>query len=155
MINYNNADLILNCIRSIYEHTSKAIRYRIVVVDNTSEPDDFKKLENQLDQEEFRGIVLVRNIINAGFGGGNMLGIHHVNATYYAFINDDTKLLNDCLSILMNHLEQNPGVAICGPELLDENHQIQVGSDHFASLQREVFGQRFLEYITEKISAAE
>lgn len=150
IINYNNSVLTIDCLKSIIEKTSPAISYKITVVDNASSKDEFTALKNGLKEPTLGNVELVRSMINTGFGGGNMMGVQHVDANYYAFINNDTVLLNDCIAILKEYMDQNSSVAIAGPELQDENNNIQVGFDHFTSLQREILGKATLEFINPK-----
>ncbi len=150
IINYNNSLLTKESVRSVLAKTSSAITLQIVVVDNASEKEDYVQLVSFISQINDVRVKLVRSVINTGFGGGNMFGVQHLNATYYAFINNDTLLQNDCLAILKTHLEANSQIALCGPQILDENLATKVSFDHFVSLTREVLGSGFLELINAK-----
>ena len=150
IINYNNSALSIACVKSIIARTNPAISYIISVVDNASAKEDFTALKLGIEEIDQPNVVLVRSMINTGFGGGNMMGVQNVDAEYYAFINNDTILLNDCIAILKAYMDQNASVAIAGPELQDENNNIQVGFDHFTSLQRELLGKATLEFFNPK-----
>ncbi len=152
IINYNKSDLTIACVRSIIERTDSKINYQLVIVDNASTFEDFSNLKESFDAPGFGHVKLVRSMINTGFGGGNMFGVQHVDASYYAFINNDTLLVNDCLSILKNYMDKQPEIAVCGPEIFNEEQERQVSFDHFSSLLREVLGKRFLEIIHPKKS---
>lgn len=145
IINYNNSNLTIESVRSIIKNTSNSIDYHIIIVDNASEHDDYNHLLQLVNTLSNSDVELIRSVINTGFGGGNMFGVQHVNATYYAFINNDTTLHNDCLSILKKYMDDHTEIAISGPEILDEELNRKVSFDHFVSLQREVFGSGFLE----------
>lgn len=144
-INYNNSDLTVESVKSFIKTTAEEIDYHIILVDNGSEGDDYKNLSQKVNDLNSDKVKLVRSDINTGFGGGNMFGVQFVNATYYAFINNDTVLHNDCLSILKSYMDAHTEVAICGPEILNEKLEKKIGFDHFVSVQREIFGSRFLE----------
>jgi GT2 family glycosyltransferase len=150
IINYNNSALSIEAVKSIIEHTNSSLDYKIIVVDNASSKEDYTALKDGLEKLGHNHVELLRSMVNTGFGGGNMMGVQHVNAHYYAFINNDTILLNDCLSTLKVYLDQNANVAVAGPELQDENNNIQVGFDHFTSLQREILGKATLEFLNPK-----
>jgi len=150
IINYNNSDLAIESVKSIIKNTTDGIDYHIILVDNASEPDDYNKLLLLVNELASEKVELVRSVINTGFGGGNMFGIQHVNATYYAFINNDTLLHNDCLSILKKYMDKHNEVAISGPEILDEKLERKISFDHFVSVQREILGSRLLELINSK-----
>lgn len=150
IINYNSSAFSLNCVKSILEKTSNLISYEIIVVDNASEVGDFNALKSSLDALNSTLIKVVRSRYNTGFGGGNMYGVQFANAKYYAFINNDTILQNDCLTILFDFFENNENAAICSPQQFNENGEVQKSFDHFLSLKRELFGRKFLELTNNK-----
>jgi GT2 family glycosyltransferase len=143
LINYNSSHYTLNAVKSIIDKTSKKIDYQIIVVDNASQYEDYLRLKDRLPH--VKNLTLFRSRINTGFGGGNMLGIQFANAKYYAFINNDTLLKNDCLSLLYNFLEENESIGICAPQGFDENDEVVKSFDHFLTLRKELFGRKLLE----------
>ena len=150
LINYNSSEHSINCIRSIIEKSSTNLNYQIIITDNCSEKEDYQKLKSFCDQISFANLELHRNTINSGFGGGNMFGVQFAKAKYLAFINNDTLLLNDCLSILKNTLDQNTNIGIAGAQAYKENGDFMISLDHFASPVREIIGRSFLETINPK-----
>ena len=150
LINYNSSEHSINCIRSIIEKTSKNINYQIIITDNCSEKEDYLKLKSFCNEVNFSNLEFHRSSINTGFGGGNMFGVQFANARYLAFVNNDTLLKNDCLSILKIALENNPNIGIAGAQAYKENGDFMISLDHFASPAREIFGRNFLETINPK-----
>lgn len=150
LINYNSTEHTINCVNSIIEKTAATINYQIIITDNCSEKEEYLKLKTFCDGISFSNLTLHRNPINSGFGGGNMFGIQFANATYLAFVNNDTLFLNDCLSILKNSLDTNPNIGIAGAQAYKENGDFMISLDHFASPTREILGRNFLEIINSK-----
>ena len=150
LINYNSSKHTINCIQSIIEKTSENISYQIIITDNCSEKEDFFLLKKFCDDISFPNLELHRSNINTGFGSGNMNGVKYTNAKYFAFINNDTIFLNDCLSILKNELDKNQNIGIAGGQAYKENGDPMVSMDHFASPAREIFGRDFLELLNPK-----
>jgi len=150
LINYNSSYYTINCINSCIDKIAKNYNFQIVVVDNCSEIADYCKLESFVTSLSFSNIKLIRSKINTGFGGGNMIGIQEANAKYYAFVNNDSLLLNDCISIIIEYLKSNPLAGICGPLAYKEDGSILPTLDHFASPMKEFFGRKFLETINPK-----
>ena len=148
LINYNSSSFTVNAVNSLIENTSKEINYQIIIIDNASEYNDFSKLKKQLPVLE--NLRLFRSKINTGFGGGNMLGIQFANAKYYAFVNNDTLIKNDCLSILLNFIEKNDSVALCAPQVFDENGEVYKSFNHFLTFKREFFGRKLIEFVNPK-----
>jgi GT2 family glycosyltransferase len=150
LINYNSSKHTINCIQSILDNTSEKINYQIIITDNCSEKEDYLILKNFCENISFSNIELHRSNINTGFGAGNMFGTQYTNAKYYAFINNDTLFLNDCLFILKNALDENKNIGIAGAQAYKENGDFMISLDHFASPTREIFGRSILELINPK-----
>lgn len=147
LINYNSSAYTIDCIKRTIEKTSPSLSYQIVVIDNASEKEDFKTLEAFFISANIENISLIRSDINTGFGAGNMLGVHYANADFYAFVNNDSLLLNDCLSIILKAMKNNSEYGICGPLCYKEDMSILPTIDHFASPAKEFLGRKFLEKI--------
>jgi GT2 family glycosyltransferase len=150
LINYNSSTFSKNCIESILSKTNDLLDYQIIIIDNCSEPEDYLKIKLFIDQLSNSRIQLIRNNINVGFGAGNMLGVHYSNAEYLAFINNDSLLVNDCLSIIIDAMKKNPNFGICGPINFKESGDFLSTIDHFASPVKEIFGRKILEKINPK-----
>ncbi len=150
LINYNSSKFTIDAINSIIMATLPTINYQIIVVDNASEYNDYSKVEKYIKNFKDKKIRLIRSRINTGFGSGNMLGVQFANAKYYAFINNDTVLKNDCLSILFNFMDKNKNIAICSPQGYDEDDNVLNSFDHFLTLGREIFGRKIYEKLNPK-----
>lgn len=146
IINYNSSSYTINCIKSIIEKTDKNTSYQLVIVDNASQKKDYESLKSYTDSLGSNSI-LIRSKINTGFGGGNMLGVNHCHAKYISFVNNDTIFQNDCLNKLKGFMDSNSRIGVCGPQAFKENGELLPTIDHFASLQREIIGRWFLEFM--------
>lgn len=145
IINYNTSKYTLKCIDSVIEKTETNLSYQIIVVDNNSEIEDYNHLKQKFPKKD--NIHLKRSVINAGFGGGNMFGVQFANAKYLLFLNNDAFLLNDCLSLLHQYMQNNPMVGVCTAQNYDEDNKHVISFDHNKGLRRLLFGRRFLERI--------
>jgi len=141
LINYNSSKFTISCIQSIIENTKKSLNYNIVVVDNSSEIDDYRKLGRL---EDIKNVQVVRSELNLGFSGGNMYGASLTKAKYYFFLNNDCVLLNDCITILFEFSEQNRNVGICSPQLYSEENLPVSSFDHFPLLITKFLGTGIL-----------
>jgi hypothetical protein len=150
LINYNSSQHSVNCIKTIYEKTSKELSFQVIITDNCSEIADYEFLKEFCDTADYSNLTLLRNENNAGFGGGNMFGFRYSDAKYVAFLNNDTLLLNDCLTLLKKNLDINPRIGIAGAQAFKANNEFLISLDHFASPTREILGRAFLEVINPK-----
>ncbi|QYA25789.1 glycosyltransferase family 2 protein [Gramella sp. MT6] len=147
IINYNTSDFTINCVKSIilnHEHNSN---FEIIVIDNASTHQDFSKLKSSIENLKNNSLKIIRSKTNLGFGGGNMLGVQNSSdCKYYAFINNDTLITEkDTLGQLSTFLDNNSHIAVCSPQMLDENQNFRATLDHFSSLGREILKRHFLE----------
>ncbi|MFK1887869.1 glycosyltransferase [Bacteroides fragilis] len=102
ILNYNTSRLTLNCINSIHKYLPNGT-YEIIVVDNASQETDYQHLTENLSGQE---ITIIRNKINSGFGAGNMVGANIAQGKYLCFLNNNTELLEDCISPLCSYLKE-------------------------------------------------
>lgn len=150
IINYNTAAYTTDCIQSILEKTDARLNYQLVVIDNASETEDYRKLEDFAGSLNHPRLFLFRSSINTGFGGGNMLGVQFANANYYAFVNNDTLFENDCITACLQFMEQTPDAAVCGPQILKSKTEQSYSFDHFISMGKAFFGSSFVEKLQGK-----
>lgn len=152
IINYNTSSYTIPCVKSILEYHAKEFQHEIIVIDNASSDEDYYILKNGINSIGSDKIKLVRSKINLGFGGGNMLGVQYASKPlYYAFINNDTLMVDqNTLEKLGQFLDGNSQVAVCSPQMRDENKNFRVTIDHFSSLQREILRRPLLETLFPK-----
>jgi GT2 family glycosyltransferase len=143
LINYNSSDYTIKCINSIKSTTSKDLTYKIVVIDNASETDDFRKLADHVFAND-NDIQLYRSKINLGFSAGNMMGVQNIGANYYFLLNNDCILQNDCIGILYRFCEHNQQVALCSPQLFDSSGTPIPCINYFPTLKTKIFGSGIL-----------
>lgn len=135
-INYNSSKYTTELIKSIREFTT--LEYEIIIVDNASKEEDLKILEDYVFG--FSDIKLIRNKINSGFSSGNMLGVNYASGEYLFFINNDTKLLNNCAYIMKKYLDIYPDISLATAKVNDENDNFSSSYKLFPSLIKELFG---------------
>lgn len=146
LINYNSSKYTVECIRSIEKTVSDDISYGIVVIDNASEVDDYKNLNNSISDTD-KHIQCYRSKINLGFSAGNMMGIQNIDAEYYFLLNNDCVLQNDCIGILHRFCKKKPQVALCSPQLINADGAPQPCINHFPSLKTKIFGSGILNLL--------
>ena len=145
LINYNSSEYTIKCINSIKSTASNELSYRITVIDNASETDDFQYLIDNIPAYQDKSAVqLYRSKINLGFSAGNMMGIQNIDADYYFLLNNDCILQNDCIGILHRFCEKNRQVALCSPQLIDANGTPIPCINYFPTLKTKIFGSGIL-----------
>ena len=136
-INYNSSDLTIKLVKSIISKTFD-LSFEIIVVDNSSQKEDFQKLCNNLSS--IQQVKIVKNRLNSGFASGNMLGVNFASGKYYFFINNDCILLNNSAKIFIDFLEKNLNVALATGKVLDGNDNFSSSYKQFPHLIKQLFG---------------
>lgn len=123
LVNWNGYEDTIRCIESIKACNDK--NSNIIVVDNCSTNNSV-----QIIQQTFPDIDLIPHANNAGFGGGNNIGVRRANdlgAECIWLLNNDAMLLPDSIASARDFLENNPGADIIGTSVyeMDKESDIQ------------------------------
>ncbi len=117
IVNYNTADLLRDCLRSLY--ASVGLTFRVIVVDNCS-PDH----SAQVVREEFPQAQLIVASENRGYAHANNLGLRtflggaESPPRYLLLLNADTLLPPDALARMVTFLDEHPDAGVAGPKLV-------------------------------------
>lgn len=113
VVTWNSRRFIRECLTSLDVAAPQFVT-EIIVVDNGS-------LDGtpEIVAYEFPHIALVQTGENLGFARANNVGISHSKGKYICFINADVNVPHDCLEILWSYMEDNPGIGMTGPRLLN------------------------------------
>lgn len=122
---YNTRNMLRDCLASIYEHT-RGITFEVICVDDHS-PDG----SAEMVAAEFPQVILIRNQANRFYVYNNNLGLKMSGARYACLLNSDTRLVSNAFHALVTYMDKNPGVAACGPKLLNPDGSIQHCIRHF------------------------
>jgi GT2 family glycosyltransferase len=156
IVNYNTSDLLKYCIVSIKEKTKRA-SYEIIVIDNKSSDDSITMIK-----QYYPDILLIESEKNLGFGNANNFAAKSASGKYLFFLNSDTFLRNDALSVLVEFMEMTPNCGICGANITGfEGNPIHSFSKVFPSpfsdfflifrkLPRFLYGKNWQYNFTEK-----
>lgn len=87
VLNYNNKNIIFNCINSIIKHSSK-YNYELIIVDNNSNDGSYEELL------KVKNIKVIKNKKN-GCSSGRNLGIKNSSGEYLLFLDSDQYPQND------------------------------------------------------------
>jgi hypothetical protein len=117
IVNYNSLSLVIDCIKSIVQRTKKCT-YEIIVVDNDSQ----KECTEVLSSFFGNSVKCLQLDSNVGFGRANNEGVKISNGRNVLFLNPDTIIVNDALSIMCSLLDTQSNVGACGGNLINESY---------------------------------
>ncbi|MBI2011650.1 glycosyltransferase family 2 protein [Candidatus Daviesbacteria bacterium] len=92
ILNYNVKDLLLDCLKSVYQDQNSK-NWQVIVVDNASIDNSVEALKKEYPQVE-----IIESKENLGFARGNNLGVPKAKADFILFLNPDTKVLDNAIS---------------------------------------------------------
>lgn len=128
IVNWNTRQLLLDCIQSITETTTKC-SFEIIVVDNASTDDSCEAVA-----KEFPTVRVIRNSCNLGFAAANNVGIRNASGRYVSLINSDVIVNNACLDCMCAYMDSNPDVGVLGPKILNADSTVQYSCREFPGL---------------------
>lgn len=108
IVNWNTATLLRNCLRSI-DSASLGYAQNVIVVDNGSNDGSVEMVRS-----EFPNVILIPTGNNMGFARGNNLARKHIKTDLVLFLNPDTEVMVDTLSLLEGFMQNNPKVGAVG-----------------------------------------
>lgn len=124
-VNYKTAQLLLNCIDSIYTQT-KTLSVEIIIADNFSE-DESKAIVT----EKFPEVVWIDMGYNAGFARANNAGIKIATGKFVLILNTDTIILDGALDKAVALFKAEKDAVACGVQLLNKDGSHQISGAHF------------------------
>lgn len=128
IVNWNNKNLLEDCLKSIYRIKNYQ-NYEIVIVDNNSEDGSVS-----LIKKEFPKVKLIENDKNLGFAKANNQAIRTSKAKYIMLLNNDTIIIqNDCFDKMIKFMEENIKVGVLGCKLLYADKTLQSLGENFSS----------------------
>ena len=129
IVNWNNKNLLRNCLKSIY-NSQNYYNYEIIVVDNNSEDGSVELIKN-----EFPNVVLIENNKNLGFAKANNQAIKIARGNYILLLNNDTVVTNTyCFDRMIELMEKNSQIGILGCKLLYPDGTLQSCGESFPSV---------------------
>jgi len=124
ILNWNNSPDTAECLRSLAK--VKYPCYRVILVDNGSRDGSAEALE-----KGFPRVTLLRNPVNAGFAGGNNIGIEYSlksGADYVLLLNNDTTVSPEFLDILVAFGQSHARAGVLGPKVLYYDDPLRIWS---------------------------
>jgi GT2 family glycosyltransferase/glycosyltransferase involved in cell wall biosynthesis len=112
IVSYNNLEYLQLCLESIWAKTEYP-NYRVIVVDNGSQPEVVDYLVAAARRESRLKVVL--NGRNLGFSAANNVGVREADGCeYVVLLNNDTVVTRGWLTRMVRYLD-NPAVGLVGP----------------------------------------
>jgi N-acetylglucosaminyl-diphospho-decaprenol L-rhamnosyltransferase len=151
IVNWNVADLLDACLRSIIEGPVQVaagdtahpdqdnLAVEVLVVDSASTDHSLQVLAR------YPQVKVLAQSENVGFTRGNNLALREATGRYVMLLNPDTEVIGDALAVLVRYLDRHPGVGIVGPHTLNTDGTTQSTRRRFPSLLIAMFESTWLQ----------
>ncbi len=127
VLSYNRSDLTLMALKALEQNVT--VPYRLIVVDNNSEPQVRSALkESQRENPRIELFLLEENL---GCAGGRAFAFQHVSTPYVLLIDNDVEILPGALEHLLAQFDKYPdAVAVTGRVVLPDGTTHLCGGRH-------------------------
>lgn len=112
IVTYNNADINLLCLETLFARTGWP-NLEVIVVDNAS-TDATPALLRELEAK-YANLRVIYNDRNSGFAPANNLGLAHATGDFIVLLNNDTVVPRGWFAALARHLVARPSIGLIGP----------------------------------------
>jgi GT2 family glycosyltransferase len=123
IVSYNVRELLLDCLKTVYQNTPASISLEVMVIDNNSSDYSVESVK-----EKFPQAVIIANKFNAGFSGANNQGMAIAKGKYIFLLNPDTEIVDDAMVQLYSYLSSDNNCAVVAPQLLNSDRTIQLSA---------------------------
>ncbi len=113
IVNYNVTELLRNCLLSIRTFVQN-VEYEVIVIDNKSTDDSWKKLEKLFPEFSF-----IASENNDGFAKANNKAVEKAKGEYVLLLNPDTALESDQLNELIDFADAQEKFGCLGVRMHD------------------------------------
>lgn len=128
IVSYNSLYFLKDALSSILENPPKS-SYEIIVVDNGSTDGSVEFVKTN-----FPRVRVIANSKNLGFAAANNIAIKNSSSKFILLMNSDCKVYKDSLDRLLDFMDENPGVGIVGPQIVNSDGSIQLSCRRFPSM---------------------
>ena len=133
IVAWNVREEIVNCLRSIEANRPRE-NFEVIAVDNASSDGTVETI-----RRNFPIAVLIPNNENRGFAAANNQGLMKSHGDYILLLNPDTIVHPHSLDLLVEFMDDNADVGICGPKLLNSDGTTQPSVRRFPDFRSALY----------------
>jgi GT2 family glycosyltransferase len=138
IVNWNTRQLLIDCLKSVLE-TVRDLSYEIWVVDNGSSDGSVRATKDL-----FPSVKFIENDNNLGFAKANNQVLRVMSGEYAVLLNTDAILKDGAVKTIVEFMDKEPGVGICGGQLLNEDGSKQNSIANVPNLLTELTNKSLL-----------
>lgn len=128
IVNWNNRELLRDCLVSIERDAGK-VSYEIIVVDNASADDS-----GAMVRSEFPQVRLISEPTNRGYAGAVNDGIRLSRGRYVLVLNNDIVIGDAAIEKTVGFADRRPEAAVVGCQVRESTRKVQMTCFRFPSV---------------------
>ncbi len=144
IVSWNTREALLGCLNAIFR-TIKDIDFEVFVVDNASTDNSQEAVRNF-----FPSVKLIENRENVGFAKANNQALQLMKGKYALLLNSDTITSDGAITKIMEFMELNQSIGICGAQLLNKDGTKQRSFDNISTPLTDLINNTVLRIIFPK-----
>ena len=134
IVNWNSDFLLKNCLDSIFQSDLSNDKYEVIVVDNNSKDFSMQCFNNfNFNKKQ------ILNNKNNGFAKACNQGIEISNGEYILFLNPDTEIMENTLSLSLDFMKNNSDVGVMGCMHRNRKSKILHSCSNYPKLSSNLF----------------
>ena len=147
LVTRNSKSVLFNCLKALNDNdkltSSESSQW--IIVDNNSNDTSIEEVLKLYPKTK-----IIRNKENVGFAKAANQGFEIAENDFILYINTDTEIKKDSISMLYNKIVSDSSIAVIGPRLLRKDNSIQKSVYPEATLYTEIFKPLIKLYVSIK-----
>lgn len=121
IVTYNNAEIIVDTVKSLIKYLPEELSYIIYIVDNNSTDNTIKSIKKIKNDK----INIIKENSNLGFGKAHNIAIKKCASKYHIVVNPDIIIENNVIQELFMYMEINRDIGLISPLIKYSDGNIQ------------------------------
>ena len=137
-LNFKKSELTTACMSSLYGQFRQELEndtIELIIVDNASGDNSVEVLDDEIKKKKYKGVRLILNKNNSGFGAGCNFGATKAKGEYILFLNNDTLIKDKGLLEMGEYMDRHAEIAILGGQLRNFDGTLQPSAGNFYTLK--------------------
>ncbi|MFH2032786.1 MAG: glycosyltransferase family 2 protein [Bacteroidota bacterium] len=128
IISWKMKDLLQTMLKSLVKY-SQGLSYELIIIDNNSQDGTIELIE-----EDYPDSVLIKNKVNLGVALARNQGLKIAKGKYILILDADMELVENSVQKMLEFMDVNREIGLCGCKLLDTDHQLQLSCKNFPTI---------------------
>ncbi len=136
ILNWNSLNYIEPCLQSVREAIPLGVETEIIIIDNGSTDGSVQHIKNR-----HTDVKLIENNRNKGVAPARNQGFIITEGKYILLLDIDTIVRNNAIEVLIQTMQSNDRIGLCGPRLVGTEAKLQFSCRNFPSVLSKVYRQ--------------